>query len=92
MSRCKSELYQIQWISNILSLALTVHERGVDDILGLVQEPLPSLLHQLPDLLPGFKVQVQDLDMVEGGPAATADKEEAEEEDAKEDSMWNEDP
>ena len=73
-------------------MALTVHERGVDDILGLVQEPLPSLLHQLPDLLPGFKVQVQDLDMVEGGPAATEDKKEAEEEDAKEDSMGNQDP
>ena len=71
----------------MLSLTLTVHERGVDDILGLVQEPLPSLLHQPFNLLPGFKAQQAGLHVVEGGPAATADKEEAEKEDAKEDYM-----
>ena len=66
--------------------ALTIHERGVYDILGLDQELIPTVFHQLANLPPGFKVQT-DLHVVEGGPVATAGKEKTEEEDAKKEPM-----
>ena len=65
---------------------LTVHERSVYDILGLFQESLPSVFHQLSNLPPGFKVQA-DLPVVEGGPVATAGKEKAENEDDNKEPM-----
>ena len=65
---------------------LTISKPRVDDLLGGVQECPPVLLNQPLDLPPGVKTQI-DLPVMQGGPVAAADKEEAEKEEADKGSV-----